>query len=163
MQRTIDERYKDFQAKAASNERAQRELRRVLDNLDKLPEQQSAADLLPIAEMEERLQYVNKLEKYWRVNFAWLSHKPEEVSRDFNDAELSGLLHMDTDYLRDNTARPQDMNTLIEDIQHFPLVLKICKYPFLRLFEFPDERLQLPLSPSHCRKQSQQHKRTTSL
>jgi len=60
----MDERYKDFQAKAAGNKRAQRELRRVLDNFNKMSKQQSTAGLLPIDEMEERLQYINKLKKY---------------------------------------------------------------------------------------------------
>ncbi len=137
----MDERYKDFQAKAAGNERAQRELRRVLDNFDKLPEQQSAAELLPIDEMEERLQYINKIEKYWRANFDYLTQNPNEQYRDFNDAELSGLLHMDTGYLRDNIVDQDSMDKLIRDIQAFPLALKICKYPFSQLLKFPNKRL----------------------
>jgi hypothetical protein len=141
MQRTMDDRYKDFQAKMAGNERAQRELQRLLDNSDKMPEQQSAAELLPVEEMEERLQYINMLEKHWHDNFARLSQKPGEAYRSFNDAELSALLHMDTGYLRDKLMQYSLTELLIQDIQGIPATLKICKYPAPL---FPALRLYFP-------------------
>ena len=125
----MDDRYKDFQAKMAGNERAQRELQRVLDNSDKMPEQQSAAELLPVEEMEERLQYINMLEKYWHDNFARLSQKPGEAYRGFNDTELSALLYMDTGYLRDQLMQWSSTELLIQSIQGIPAALKICKCP----------------------------------
>jgi len=125
----MDDRYKDFQAKMAGNERAQRELQRLLDNSDKIPEQQSAAELLPVEEMEERLQYINMLEKHWHDNFARLSRKPGEAYRRFNDAELSALLYMDTGYLRDRLMEWTSTESLIQRIQGIPVALKICRYP----------------------------------
>ena len=74
----MDKWYEDIHAITAGNERAQRELRRVLDNLDKLPEQQSAAELLPLDEMEERLEIINELENHWCPHFAWLTQKSKE-------------------------------------------------------------------------------------
>ncbi|KAK0658091.1 hypothetical protein B0T16DRAFT_72009 [Cercophora newfieldiana] len=124
MQRTMDDRYKDFQAKMAGNERAQRELQRVLDNSDKMPEQQSAAELLPVEEMEERLQYINVVEKHWHDNFAYLSQKPGEAYRSFNDAELSALLHMDTGYLCNELMQWTSIESLIQSILGIPATLK---------------------------------------
>lgn len=87
-----------------------------MDNLDKLPEQQSAAGFLPLDEMEERLEIINELEKNWRLHFAWLTQKPKEVSRDFNHVEFSALLHMDTDYLQYRIRSIDDSDGLIRTV-----------------------------------------------
>jgi hypothetical protein len=67
------ELYQTFMASAAGNERAQRELRRLLSSWDKLPEQQSPVHLLPIDEMELRLLHIRKLEDHWRQRFIGLT------------------------------------------------------------------------------------------
>ncbi|KAH6838655.1 hypothetical protein B0I37DRAFT_409188 [Chaetomium sp. MPI-CAGE-AT-0009] len=127
---TTDELYQNFMASTAANtaanERARRELRRLLSSSNKLPEQQSPLQLLPIGEMELRLQLIEQLEDYWHQNFTYLTRVPQNQYRALNDFEVSALLQMDLNSLRYRLEdRPEGLKTILGLLQSVPATLKI--------------------------------------
>ena len=127
MASTTDELYQHFVASTAGNSRAQRELRRFLSSADKLPEQESTLHLLPIDDMELRLQHIRHLEDYWRKNFTYLTLQPQNQYRPFNDFEVSSLLQMDLNFLRLCNEEVTIRDGVLRLIKVLPAVLKICR------------------------------------
>ena len=122
----MDELYHNFMASTAGNERARRELQRHLSS--KLPEQQSPVNLLPIDEMELRLQYIRNLEDFWRQHFSHLTLKPQSQYREFNDLQVSALLQMDLNSLRHALETGSIWTQgILNSLQALPVAVKICK------------------------------------
>ncbi|KAH6631601.1 hypothetical protein F5144DRAFT_629589 [Chaetomium tenue] len=92
---------------------------------DKLPEQQSTQDLLPVDEMELRFHNIRIIEDFWQKNFAYLTQRPLSQYRPLNDFEISGFLGMDLAYLRFCTTNIDLLQTVLKSIQIIPSALKV--------------------------------------
>ncbi|KAM7221561.1 hypothetical protein V8F06_003133 [Rhypophila decipiens] len=122
---SIDDLYTQFMDSTADNPRAQRELRRLLGSIDQLPEQKSTVPLLPIDEMEERLECIRKIEAYCCAEFTNLTKLPQKQYRLLNDIEISGLLLMDLHYLRFGVNQPHILEGILKSLFVLPATLKI--------------------------------------
>lgn len=65
-----------------------------------VPERASPSSLLPIDEMEERLQLISRLEVYWRKNFARLTQRPQDEWEPFKNHAIAALVTMNLADLR---------------------------------------------------------------
>ncbi|KAH6635559.1 hypothetical protein B0J18DRAFT_51481 [Chaetomium sp. MPI-SDFR-AT-0129] len=128
----------NYVANAADSNRAEREVRRLVSDPNNLPEQPGTQSLLPVEDMELRLQYIGKLEDLWREKFTYLTGRPEAEYQPFSDFQVAALVQMDLAVLRRSTNENGMMNEVLRSIKVVTTALKIFATKTLSNLEIAD-------------------------
>ncbi|KAK0712539.1 hypothetical protein B0T26DRAFT_752765 [Lasiosphaeria miniovina] len=114
-----------FLDKTVSRPFARDHLRRVLEGL---PGNIRSTSLLPIDDMELRIEYINRLEEFWRLSFEKLTKQSSAKVKRFCDVQFAALYLMDFQQLKryaTGEAHERDVCYLLECLEPVPALVKL--------------------------------------
>ncbi|KAK4163713.1 hypothetical protein QBC43DRAFT_354155 [Cladorrhinum sp. PSN259] len=103
------------------NPRARAELTRMLNS--PIPENEAAPVILPLDELEERMDLIRRLEALWQRKFTFFTNKEQSDYEPFNDFHIATLLRVDLAFLREQLDL--ESPDFIESLQAMPATIKI--------------------------------------
>jgi hypothetical protein len=95
-------------------------------------ERQPVSHLLPIDEAEEKMQYLEQLEKYWKARFPALSGEPKRLYKPLQPLIVATIMMMDLTKLREIfglTGEPREasLEKLLLSLYVMPCFIKTGK------------------------------------
>lgn len=113
-------------------------MRKILQALEQfleaMPEREDASPLLPMDELEERLELIEYLEKYWRENFCRMTKKPEDQWEPLNDHQVASLMTMSLAKLRLALELNEMSQVILSAVCRVPALIKIREYYKLAMY-----------------------------
>ncbi|KAK3936890.1 hypothetical protein QBC46DRAFT_20748 [Diplogelasinospora grovesii] len=107
------------------------------------PDRAAPSIILPIEEMEERLQLAAKLEKHWKDSFSRLTLKDSREWKPFSTHQIAALMIVDLDDLRVYSRNPIFTYGILAGLCQIPSLTKI----FLTKPQSHDDLWPLDLTP----------------
>lgn len=117
-----------FMEETVNRPSARHHLRRVLQGLPR--NIRSTSSLLPIDDMELRIEYINRIEEFWRGNFEMLTQQDSTKFKRFFDVQFAALYLMDFQKLKMYATGQTDdfmLFGLLRQLQGIPSLTKLGK------------------------------------
>ncbi|KXX83113.1 Sulfate adenylyltransferase subunit 2 [Madurella mycetomatis] len=87
-----------------------------------MPEWENPSNILPITNLEIRLELIAKLERFWQNHFTELTDKPDSEWKPFNNLQIAALMVVDIKTLEAGIVFPRQM---MEAVCNIPYLTKL--------------------------------------
>lgn len=91
------------------------------------PEWEPVSPMMPVDEIEERMEIIKKLEAYWKRSFTRLTTKPQAEYVPFDNFQLSTLMWLDMTRLRRVVNEDTMAEGMLNAIFKMQALLKTCE------------------------------------